>query len=91
MSSSMHASTQVFTKMHDYYIGPMIAPPGLYSSVRSAYHKAANRNLAVKIIVKKSLSNVFNRERILFNEKVLAPLLYHQNLMYPEEIVESEL
>ena len=85
-----HAQTQVFNKMHDYFIGPLLAPQGLYSSIRSAYHKSKHQSLAVKIISKKALSGIPQKERILFNETVLAPLLGHPNLMTPEEIVEND-
>ncbi|EAY04492.1 CAMK family protein kinase [Trichomonas vaginalis G3] len=89
LSSPVHSPTEIYDKLHDYNISSQITNYGLYSQIHTAYHRIHRIPLAVKIISKNRIADLPKKERILFNETILSPLLDHPNIIHVEEIIEN--
>lgn len=86
---SVHAPTEIYTKLHDYNISSTVKAYGAYSKILTAYHRVYHLPLAVKIIAKDKIADIAKKQRILFNETILSPLLDHPNIIHVEEIIEN--
>lgn len=76
-------------KIHNYLVGEVIGQ-GSFSMIRVCYRNKIDKVFAMKILSKKKLAGYGSGSSILFNERVLQPLLLHPNIIKVQEVVDSK-
>ncbi|OHT08856.1 hypothetical protein TRFO_22525 [Tritrichomonas foetus] len=71
-------------RVHNYLIGDVIAR-GRFASVRVCFNHKSSKPLVAKIISKK-----IKDSKVIFNERYLAPLLVHPNILKVEEVFDTQ-
>lgn len=86
--------SQVFRRIHKYYVGNQIGY-GSFSSVRCAYQKDTFEEKAIKMISKKRLfekcrhnSPIYNQ--MLYGESTLGSLLTHPRIAKIKEVIQTD-
>lgn len=81
--------SSTFSKVHDYFVGDQIGN-GYFSTIHAAFSTKVKNSFAIKILHKDQFARIPRGDRIIFNEKVLAPLLDHPNIIHIQEVIEGE-
>lgn len=81
--------TSVFHRIHKYLIGDQINK-GRFASVRVCFKKNCDKPLCAKLINKASLAKYHETHNIIFNERYLAPLIIHPNVIEVIDVFDSQ-
>ncbi|KAK8881773.1 hypothetical protein M9Y10_044409 [Tritrichomonas musculus] len=79
----------VLHRIHNYLIGEVVAK-GHFASVRVCYSNKSRKPLCAKLMSKKTLSKTKDLLKIIFNERFLAPILIHPNILEIAEVFDTQ-
>lgn len=79
----------VLHRIHNYLIGEVVAK-GHFASVRVCYNNKSRKPLCAKLMSKKNLCKCQELLKIIFNERFLAPILIHPNILEVTEVFDTQ-
>jgi serine/threonine protein kinase len=75
-------------KVHNYFVGERIAE-GSISNIYIAFRASDQYPVALRLISKRRFTRIENGSALLFNERILVPLLQHDHIVHIFEVIES--